>query len=117
MFPADTRWRSSTPAMIASAITPAPTTPSVDPRSGLICGLYELDLPGLRCLTDERMFDRLTQNCGRCRRDHSAELPPGRVAGGDRSLPPAAEDESGAPGARGLAEGDPPCDGPPRAGV
>jgi hypothetical protein len=33
--------------MIASAITPAPMTPSVDPRSGLICGLYELDLLGL----------------------------------------------------------------------
>ena len=30
--------------MIASAITPAPITLRVDPRSGLICGLYELDL-------------------------------------------------------------------------
>lgn len=27
--------------MIDSAITPAPTTLSVDSRSGLICGLYE----------------------------------------------------------------------------
>src|SRR3981081_230415 len=44
MFPAATSLRSRTPAMIASAITPAPMTPSVDPRSGLICGLYELDL-------------------------------------------------------------------------
>jgi quinol monooxygenase YgiN len=29
--------------MIASAITPAPMTPSVDPRSGLIVGLYEAE--------------------------------------------------------------------------
>src|ERR1700694_2132591 len=45
MFAAATNLRSRTPAMIASAITPAPTTPSVDPCRGLICGLYEAELP------------------------------------------------------------------------
>src|SRR5438552_11304487 len=68
-------------------------------------------------LTTERMFAKLTQNCGRCRSDGGGELPPGRVAGGDRSLPPAAENESAGAGARRRAEGDPPCDGPPRARV
>jgi hypothetical protein len=56
MFPAVSSLRSRTPAMMASAITPAPTTLSVDPRSGLICGLYELDLLGSPGLTYERMF-------------------------------------------------------------
>jgi hypothetical protein len=33
--------------MIASAITPAPITLSVDPWSGLIVGLYGLDLASI----------------------------------------------------------------------
>ena len=39
MEAAGTRLRASTPEMMASAITPAPMTLSVDARSGLICGL------------------------------------------------------------------------------
>jgi len=40
--PDGTSWRSSTPAMMASAITPAPTTLRVDSRSGLTGAFYGL---------------------------------------------------------------------------
>src|SRR2546430_15740371 len=112
--------------MIASAIAPAPTRLSVDARSGLICGLYEAESQGQIALTafmfhiapkrtrlrllspgvdkSERMFAKLTQNCGRYQSDRGAELPPGRGAGRDRSLPPAAEGRSTAPRACRRAE-------------
>src|SRR3981189_3893903 len=98
MFPAAARLRARTPAMIASAITPAPTTPRVEPRRGLICGLYELDLNLPELLTDERMFVRLTQNCGRCRSDAGDKFPTGGISRRGRPIPPPAED--GPPGGR-----------------
>ena len=49
--PAGTRLRASTPEMIASAMTPAPTTLSVEARSGLIVGLYEAGSQGQIVMT------------------------------------------------------------------
>src|ERR1700681_61071 len=121
MFAAAINLRSRTPAMIASAITPAPTTPSVDPRSGLIVGLYELDpnltRPSPFGLTSERMFARLTQDCGRGRTDPGDRNSDGGAARRDPPLPPATEDESAAPGACRRAEGDPALPRSPRTGI